>query len=259
MPFPLFSQENGVHLAFFALWPRGRATDREKRGPAVVVYTLFSLPLAFSELNNEFSALRGLVSSWSKAKSGASASTWSITPAAAPGTHVPWTRRFSSSQTGWYRMEDGLKPKWGKKNGRKVRKLGHGQTREKERPKDGGKKNFFFAIFDFSPFLAVGFRRSVPIFGFVGPFSFLYQHTWLARIESQRTLAVVGGLDLWGVGSAKLEWKKKTLVYEGFGEVWGKNGAPQICRSNPSRIQIRTRRIGANPEKSDLVNFRGPD
>ena len=25
------------------------------------------------------------------------------------------------------------------------------------------------------------------------------------------------------------------------------------------KLQIRTRRIGANPEKSDLVNFRGPD
>ena len=44
-PFPLFSQENGIHHSFFALWPRGRVTDREKRGPAVVVYTLFSLAI----------------------------------------------------------------------------------------------------------------------------------------------------------------------------------------------------------------------
>ena len=40
--FPCFSQENSVHHSFFALWPRGRATDREKRGATVVVYTLFS-------------------------------------------------------------------------------------------------------------------------------------------------------------------------------------------------------------------------
>ena len=32
-PFPLFSQENGIHHSlFFALWPRGRATDQERRG-----------------------------------------------------------------------------------------------------------------------------------------------------------------------------------------------------------------------------------
>ena len=30
--FPLFSQGNRIHHSFFALWPRGRATDRERRG-----------------------------------------------------------------------------------------------------------------------------------------------------------------------------------------------------------------------------------
>ena len=41
-PFPSFSQEKLVYtIAFFALWPRGRATDRERRGGTVVVYTLF--------------------------------------------------------------------------------------------------------------------------------------------------------------------------------------------------------------------------
>ena len=41
-PFLLFSQEKGIHHRFFALWPRGRATDRKRRGATVVVYTLFS-------------------------------------------------------------------------------------------------------------------------------------------------------------------------------------------------------------------------
>ena len=41
-PFPLFFPGKMVYtIAFFALWPQGRATDREKRGPVVVVYALF--------------------------------------------------------------------------------------------------------------------------------------------------------------------------------------------------------------------------
>ena len=32
-----------------------------------------------------------------------------------------------------------------------------------------------------------------------------------------------------------------------------------IACGGSQRALIRTRRIGANPEKSDLVNFRGPD
>ena len=52
--FPLFTQGNGIHQscfpremafakAFFALWPRGGATDQERGGATAVVYTLFSL------------------------------------------------------------------------------------------------------------------------------------------------------------------------------------------------------------------------
>ena len=44
---PCFPRKMVYTIALFALCPRGRATDREKRGPAVVVYTLFSL--VFSE------------------------------------------------------------------------------------------------------------------------------------------------------------------------------------------------------------------
>ena len=40
--FPCFPRKMVYTIAFFALRPRGRATDREKRGPTVVVYTLFS-------------------------------------------------------------------------------------------------------------------------------------------------------------------------------------------------------------------------
>ena len=40
--FPCFPRKMVYTIAFFALWPRGRATDREKRGHAVVVYTIFS-------------------------------------------------------------------------------------------------------------------------------------------------------------------------------------------------------------------------
>ena len=39
--FPCFPRKMVYTIAFFALWPRGRATDREKRSPTVVVYTLF--------------------------------------------------------------------------------------------------------------------------------------------------------------------------------------------------------------------------
>ena len=41
--FPCFPRKMVYTIACFALWPRGRATDGEKRGPAVVVYTLFPL------------------------------------------------------------------------------------------------------------------------------------------------------------------------------------------------------------------------
>ena len=40
--FPCFPRKMVYTIAFFALWARGRATDREKRGATVVVYTLFS-------------------------------------------------------------------------------------------------------------------------------------------------------------------------------------------------------------------------
>ena len=39
-PFGLFSSGNGMHtIAFFALWPRRRATERVRAGAMVVVYT----------------------------------------------------------------------------------------------------------------------------------------------------------------------------------------------------------------------------
>ena len=41
--FPCFPRKRVYTIAFFALWPRGRATDRKRRGATVVVYTLFSL------------------------------------------------------------------------------------------------------------------------------------------------------------------------------------------------------------------------
>ena len=41
--FPFFPRKRVYTIAFFALWPRGRATDREKRAAAVVVYSLFYL------------------------------------------------------------------------------------------------------------------------------------------------------------------------------------------------------------------------
>ena len=39
--FPCLPRKMVYTIPFFALWPRGRATDREKRGATVVVYTLF--------------------------------------------------------------------------------------------------------------------------------------------------------------------------------------------------------------------------
>ena len=36
-------------------------------------------------------------------------------------------------------------------------------------------------------------------------------------------------------------------------------GGSQNTQMLGKQPQIRTRRIGANPEKSDLLNFRGPD
>ena len=49
-PFPLFSRKMVYTIAFFALWPRGRATDGEERGSTVVVYLLFSLVVVFWRL-----------------------------------------------------------------------------------------------------------------------------------------------------------------------------------------------------------------
>ena len=41
-PFHLLSQKNGIHHSFFcSVSSGGRATDREKRGAMVMVYTLF--------------------------------------------------------------------------------------------------------------------------------------------------------------------------------------------------------------------------
>ena len=42
-PFPLFSQGMVYTIASFALWPRSRATDGERMGATVMVYTLSSL------------------------------------------------------------------------------------------------------------------------------------------------------------------------------------------------------------------------
>ena len=39
--FPCFPRKMVYTIACFALWPRGRATDRERRGATVVVYTRF--------------------------------------------------------------------------------------------------------------------------------------------------------------------------------------------------------------------------
>ena len=41
-PFPLFSQENGIHHSFFCSVTSGSGDRPRKGGPAVVVYTLFS-------------------------------------------------------------------------------------------------------------------------------------------------------------------------------------------------------------------------
>ena len=45
--FPCFPRKMVYTIAFLALWPRGRATDREKRGATVVVYTLFCLAIFY--------------------------------------------------------------------------------------------------------------------------------------------------------------------------------------------------------------------
>ena len=42
--FPLFPRKIVYTKAFLALWPRGRATDRERRGATVVVYILSRFP-----------------------------------------------------------------------------------------------------------------------------------------------------------------------------------------------------------------------
>ena len=41
--FPCFPRKRVYTIAFFALRPWGRATDREQRGSTVVAYTLFPL------------------------------------------------------------------------------------------------------------------------------------------------------------------------------------------------------------------------
>ena len=56
--FPCFPRKRVYTIAFFALRPWGRATDREKRGSTVVVYTLFSPDLW--EFWREFSGIFSL-------------------------------------------------------------------------------------------------------------------------------------------------------------------------------------------------------
>ena len=48
-------------IVFFALWPRGRATDRERRRATVVVYTLF-VPVTIQSLG----ALKGTERRWQR-------------------------------------------------------------------------------------------------------------------------------------------------------------------------------------------------
>ena len=40
---------------------------------------------------------------------------------------------------------------------------------------------------------------------------------------------------------------------------WGRQKGQNGVENKSSTIFIKARRIGADPEKSDLVNFRGPD
>ena len=62
--FPCFPRKMVYTTAFFALWPRGRVTAREKRGATVVVYTLFSLDLRERQCNG----ICNTRSHWKKAK-----------------------------------------------------------------------------------------------------------------------------------------------------------------------------------------------
>ena len=53
--FPCFPRKRVYTIAFFALWPGGRATDRKRRDATVVVYTLFS-PEEFPRFGRRISA-----------------------------------------------------------------------------------------------------------------------------------------------------------------------------------------------------------